>query len=67
MAMNKLAMLSWGVYGGATVTEDQHCNLFASWGFNGSLPAPPVNLAHRMRVYLNTLCMWIGFARTRSV
>ncbi len=67
MAINKLAMLSWGVYGGAGVSEDQHVNLYASWGFNGSLPAPVVNLKARVKSYLNALGMWMGFGRTRTI
>jgi hypothetical protein len=62
MALKNLAAVSWGVYG-TSLSSDQHANLFGSWGLNASLPGPYVNLATRVRRYLNVMGVWLGFSR----
>lgn len=45
MAVNYMAMLSWGMYGGATAS--QRANLFASWGLMQSLISAVVTIFFR--------------------
>jgi hypothetical protein len=61
--LNKLAAVSWGVYGGTGITERQHANTLGSWGLNISLPGPQVYTLTRVRRYLNAACMWFGFSQ----